>query len=35
MYLINLNIRDDDIDLSFEKIKDLINQFKNLYERMS
>ena len=32
---ISKNISDDDIDLSFEKIKDLINQFKNLYERMS
>lgn len=32
---ISKNISDDDIDLSFEKIKDLINQFKSLYERMS
>lgn len=32
---ISQNISNDNIDISFEKIKELINQFKPLYERMS
>ena len=32
---ISQNISDNNIDISFEKIKELINQFKSLYERMS
>lgn len=33
--IISQDISNNNIDLSFEKIKELINQFKNLYERMS
>lgn len=32
---ISVYISNNNIDLAFEMIKDLINQFKNLYERMS